>query len=180
MPRASVWILFSAIPACGDATTPPAKDAGATATQIGDACVATTACPAGGSGTPVCLTDWPAGYCAVALCTVHAHDCPEDPGLGNTSSSGSQCVLAPEPTCLALCGSTADCRPGFICAPRADAAGHGTAQVCVPANPIGVDGGGTDGSGMDGGGMDGGGMGGGGMGGGMMDGGFAMMDGSGP
>ena len=62
---------------------------GASAARVGDPCTSVTVCPAGGSGTPVCLTDWPGGYCAIAACTDHGHDCPEDPGLGNTATTVS-------------------------------------------------------------------------------------------
>lgn len=100
--------------------------------RIGDACTADGECPAGGSGTATCLSDWPGGYCAVVECAQHGHDCPEDPGLGVTASTGSKCVLDPLASCLALCATDTDCRPEYECAPRSDAAGHGTTAVCVP------------------------------------------------
>ncbi len=144
--------------------------------KVGDPCSSAGQCPAGGSGAPVCLTDWPGGYCAVSSCEVHGHDCPNDPGLGGTATTGGKCVLAPEATCLALCASSADCRDGYECLPKPDAAGHATANVCVPAQTS-SGGGGMGGGGSGGGGMGGGGSGGMGTGGGMGSGGGGMMDG---
>lgn len=99
---------------------------------VGSACQAGDPCPEGGSGEAVCIDSWPGGYCAVSGCAEHGHDCPGDPGLGVTATEGSKCVLAPEPTCLALCGSAADCRPGYDCISKQDAAGHGSVKVCAP------------------------------------------------
>lgn len=99
---------------------------------VGGPCTPGDNCPAGGSGSPVCL-DWPGGYCAVGGCTTHGHDCPGDPGQGGTSTAGSKCVLAPQSICLKLCVSTADCRAGYTCADKSDAAGHGSAKVCFPS-----------------------------------------------
>lgn len=126
--------------------------------KVGDPCSSADSCPAGGSGSPACLTDWPGGYCAVADCEQHGHDCPDDPGLGVVATTGSQCVLAPAARCLALCGNDEDCRPEYVCAPKPDAAGHGTATVCVPrseqpAGDAGMSDGGMGESGMDGGDM---------------------------
>ena len=133
----------------------PGVDSSAGA-QIGDPCSSAESCPAGGSGTPVCLDEWPGGYCAVDACTDHGHDCPEDPGLGGTATTGGKCVLAPAAKCLALCAGDADCREGYACRPRGDAAGHGEANVCVPEAAGGTDAGmGGDGSGGDGMGGDG-------------------------
>ncbi|MBI5481729.1 MAG: hypothetical protein HY906_22930 [Deltaproteobacteria bacterium] len=141
--------------------------------EVGDPCSAASECPAGGSGTTACLTDWPGGYCAVQGCEQHGHDCPNDPGLGGTATTGGKCVLDPDATCLALCATEADCREGYVCEARGDAAGHGSANVCVPP------GGSTqmgDGGSMGG---DGGGGMGGGDGGGMGDGDGGMMGGGG-
>ncbi len=122
--------------------------------KVGDPCSSADSCPAGGSGSPACLTDWPGGYCAVEGCEQHGHDCPEDPGLGAVATTGSQCVLAPSATCLALCGNDDDCRPDYACTPKPDAAGHGTATVCVPrSEQPAADAGMSDG-GMGEGGMD--------------------------
>jgi hypothetical protein len=104
----------------------------------------------------VCLTDWPGGYCAVDGCEQHGHDCPNDPGLGGTAKIGGKCVIAPTNTCLALCASSADCREGYSCVPKPDAAGHGTADVCFPdgsGGSSGMGGGGGGGGMSDGGGM---------------------------
>lgn len=100
--------------------------------RVGEACAADGDCPAGGSGTATCLSDWPGGYCAVVGCAQHGHDCPEDPGLGGIATAGWSCVLATEASCLALCAGDADCRPEYQCASKPDAAGHGTTEVCVP------------------------------------------------
>jgi hypothetical protein len=97
----------------------------------GGACTESTVCPSGGSGTATCRLDWPSGYCLVEDCAEHGHDCPGDPGLGGPTGE-SKCVLAPQAVCLALCETNVDCRPGYACSARSDAAGHGTAQVCVP------------------------------------------------
>lgn len=106
----------------------------ATTTQrVGAACSDDSQCPSGGSGTPSCLTQWPEGYCAIKDCAVHGHDCPEDPGQAATNpTDGAKCVLSPLATCLALCASDSDCRAGYQCSNRDDAAGHGKATVCVP------------------------------------------------
>jgi len=110
-----------------------AVDAGTPAgPQVGDACASRDLCPSGGSGSTVCRADWPGGYCAVDGCSQHGHDCPSDPGLGGTATVGSKCVLAPTAFCLSLCGSDADCRAGYACVDKSDAAGHGSAKVCVP------------------------------------------------
>ncbi len=116
----------SASEATGDAT--PETTSGMPA--IGSPCTAETDCPAGGSGTPKCRTDWPGGYCLVTGCAAHGHDCPGDAGLGGTQ--GSKCVKTPELMCLALCDSVADCREGYDCVPKPDAAGHGSVNVCYP------------------------------------------------
>jgi hypothetical protein len=108
-------------------TTPPA-----TGGTPGSACTSDSTCVAGGSGTPKCVTDWPDGYCIVEACAAHGHDCPNDPGLVTTATSGSKCVLAPTERCLNLCGSDSDCRTGYSCQAKDDAAGHGTVQVCLP------------------------------------------------
>lgn len=101
--------------------------------KLGDACLSADECPAGGSGTPACLSNWPSGgYCVVEACTDHGHDCPGDPGNTTESTTGAKCVLDPEPRCLALCATTADCRSGYVCSPRSDAAGHASVNVCVP------------------------------------------------
>ncbi len=107
---------------------PPPSGGGLT---VGDACSTETSCPVGGSGAAACLAEWPGGYCAVRGCSVHGHDCPGDPGQG-LSGTGSKCVLAPESMCLKLCTQDSDCRDAYACIARPDAAGHGTAQVCVP------------------------------------------------
>ncbi len=156
----------------GSAGAGSAAGAGTTSGAIGDPCTSVDACPAGGSGSPVCLSDWPGGYCAVDGCEQHGHDCPNDPGLGGTAKIGGKCVIAPTNKCLALCASNADCREGYSCVPKPDAAGHGTADVCFPdgSGGSGGMGGGTSDAGMSGGGMS--------DGGGMMDSG-GMMDGGG-
>jgi hypothetical protein len=107
---------------------------GATAmgSAVGDACDPDTQCPAGGSGTATCLTDWPGGYCAVTGCAPHGHDCPNDSGLGGTGTAGGKCVLAPAETCLALCAVDADCRAGYACVDKDDAANHDPVKVCFP------------------------------------------------
>lgn len=107
----------------------------ATADAVGDACDSGTPCPAGGSGAPMCLTDWPGGYCAVDGCAPHGHDCPNDAGLGGTATAGSKCVLAPTETCLALCAGDADCREEYACVDKEDAASHGPVKVCFPKAP---------------------------------------------
>ncbi|HEY3359312.1 MAG TPA: hypothetical protein VGQ83_39045 [Polyangia bacterium] len=112
--------------------SPPGGDGAGASGAVGDPCTSADTCPAGGSGTTECITDWPGGYCAVADCTQHGHDCPNDPGQGGTATTGGKCVLSPTAKCLALCASNADCRDGYECAPRGDAAGHGNANVCVP------------------------------------------------
>jgi hypothetical protein len=94
--------------------------------MIGDPCLDVSTCPAGGSGTVVCLGDtYSGGYCSVANCATHVHDCPGDAAV-------SKCVLAPAAICLRLCETDANCRPGYACLARADAAGHGSAKVCIP------------------------------------------------
>lgn len=154
--------------ACGGESSDAAKSgsggasAEAGSAKIGDACASAAECPAGGSGTPVCVTDWPEGYCAVSACAEHGHDCPDDPGLGGTAKTGGKCVLAPTETCLALCASDADCRDGYECVGKPDAAGHTSTNVCFPKSS-------TAGTMSGGGGMSSGGMG---NGGGMMDGGM--------
>jgi hypothetical protein len=110
--------------AAGDVPAGPPK--------VGSACTSDSTCPAGGSGKPVCLLAWPDGYCAIEGCAQHGHDCPQDPGQGGTATTGSKCVLAPTARCLALCSTTADCRDGYVCQAEPDAAGHGSAKVCVP------------------------------------------------
>jgi hypothetical protein len=107
-------------------------DASVSSTAVGASCAAAAECPAGGTGTAQCLTDWPDGYCAVVDCETHGHDCPNDPGLVTTATTGSKCVLAPTAMCLALCGSAKDCRQGYACVEKEDAAGHGSAKVCMP------------------------------------------------
>ena len=116
-------------PRAGDVVAPE-PDMPATPSTLGSPCVADDSCPAGGSGTATCLTEWPNGYCAVEGCSTHGHDCPGDAGNGGTS--GSKCVKAPTPICLLLCDADADCRAGYACASKVDAAGHGSANVCVP------------------------------------------------
>jgi hypothetical protein len=99
---------------------------GGAGAMVGDPCSEATSCLAGGSGTVVCLGDtYPGGYCAVANCGTHAHDCPGD-------ATVSKCVLAPASICLRLCEIDADCRLGYICLAEEDAAGHGSAKVCIP------------------------------------------------
>lgn len=94
--------------------------------SVGDPCVDESSCPSGGSGTPACLTGtYAGGYCAVVGCATHGHDCPGD-------GATAQCVLAPTATCLRLCRADSDCRVGYGCVDEADAAGHGTAKVCLP------------------------------------------------
>lgn len=144
----------------GDAAAESSGGATAGPSKVGDPCSAPSECPVGGSGSPECLTDWPGGYCAVASCEAHGHDCPDDPGLGGTATTGGKCVLDPEPTCLALCASSSDCRDGYACEPRSDSAGHGSVNVCVPSSsngsggmPSSGGGGGMGGSGMMDGGM---------------------------
>lgn len=127
--------------------------------KVGDPCTGPAQCPGGGSGTTVCVSAWPEGYCAVSDCTQHGHDCPNDPGLGGTATTGGKCVLAPTATCLALCASDVDCRDGYECVPKPDAAGHATANVCFPKAASSGSGGMGSGGGMGGGGggmMDGG------------------------
>lgn len=108
----------------GESPLPPS------AKTVGDACTTAAECPAGGSGTPICLSEMPGGTCAVAGCADHGHDCPGDSGDGGTV--GAKCVKAPENTCLLLCTKDADCRAGYGCLEKLDAAGHGTARVCFP------------------------------------------------
>ncbi len=117
-----------------DGTTPDeAGDRSDAGRKVGDPCVDAAECPAGGSGSPVCL-DWPGGYCAVAGCAEHGHDCPDDPGLGGTATTGGKCVLFPDLRCLALCAGNGDCRSGYACTAVPDASGHGTVDVCVPSS----------------------------------------------
>jgi hypothetical protein len=111
----------------GGGAPPPGDAPGA----VGGACAADDECPAGGSGTPVCRADWPGGYCAVDACAAHGHDCPNDAGQAG-ASAGAKCVLDPEPVCLALCDDDADCREGYACTARPDAAGDVEPRVCVP------------------------------------------------
>jgi hypothetical protein len=113
----------------GEAGVKP--DGGNTGTKVGDPCTAATKCPAGGSGKAACQTAWPDGYCVVDGCSQHGHDCPGDPGQ-NSNVGDSKCVLAPTAACLKLCTTQADCRSGYTCAQKSDAAGHGQVQVCVP------------------------------------------------
>ncbi|MCC6521159.1 MAG: hypothetical protein IT373_00725 [Polyangiaceae bacterium] len=122
---------------------------------VGAPCTTADECPAGGSGSPACLSQWPDGYCAVVDCAQHGHDCPGDPGLGGVATTGSQCVLAPTAMCLALCGDNSGCRDGYECVEKSDAAGHGSGKVCFPLA--------SGGGGMNAGGAGGGMMGGGGM-----------------
>lgn len=136
-----------------DATSP------ATGPYAGDPCSSASDCPKGGSGTTVCLTSgFPGGYCAVTGCADHGHDCPNDPGNGGipTTTSG-KCVKYDKSTaCLRTCNVDGDCRAGYNCAARDDAAGHGTARVCLPrstsadAGMTGGDGGMGTGMGGDG------------------------------
>lgn len=115
----------------GDDSTPAD---GALTVHVGDPCTAASECPAGGSGTVACDTSEPGGYCIVEGCAQHGHDCPDDPGLGGTGGpTSSQCVTTASGTaCLRICTSAADCRQGYTCAARSDAAGHGQVNVCVP------------------------------------------------
>jgi len=92
---------------------------------VGRPCTSAESCPPGGSGTTDCRLDWPDGYCAVTGCADHGHDCPGD-------AVQSKCVLAPTSMCLALCDAVTDCRSGYACVAKPDAAGHGTASVCFP------------------------------------------------
>lgn len=154
----------------GGAGTSGTGSAGAGTTEVGDPCASASQCPAGGSGTAVCVTDWRAGYCAVSACAAHGHDCPTDPGLGGTAKTGSKCVLAPTAMCLALCASSADCRDEYECVAKPDAAGHATANVCFPKQS-------SSGTGGMGGGMGSGGGPNTGGGGGMGTGGGMSMDG---
>lgn len=140
-----------------------ASGGGTGTAKVGDPCTSASDCPGGGSGSPICKTEWPKGYCAVSSCSAHGHDCPNDPGLGGTATTGGKCVLAEGATCLALCGSSAGCRDGYECVAKPDASGKGPVSVCVPT-PTGTDGGAGGSGGMGG----GGGM----MDGGMMDGGM--------
>lgn len=128
-------------------------EAGTTKDAVGAPCTLASECPIGGSGSAACLTEWPGGYCAVRDCTPHGHDCPGDPGQGSTATTGGKCVLAPTAICLALCAADTDCRPGYACQARDDAAGHGSANVCAPASPSSQPTGGhtsSDGGGMGG------------------------------
>jgi len=104
--------------------------------RVGDPCSVADACPNGGSGTTVCLTTSPGGYCAVKDCAQHGHDCPNDPGLGGTpGANSSQCVtLAIGSYCMRNCSAPADCRTGYTCASRPDASGHAAVSVCVPTS----------------------------------------------
>jgi hypothetical protein len=113
----------------GDATGP---DAGGPrpAPAVGAPCTADEACPAGGSGQPVCVQQWPGGYCAVEGCLPHGHDCPGD--AGRDGALGSKCVEDDGLRCLALCGGDSECREGYECVTKQDAAGHGGVGVCVP------------------------------------------------
>lgn len=171
MPKTTTVLALALIAftsACSDESSEDPHGAGGSAGAtgggaVGSACSSASDCPAGGSGSPVCRTDWPSGYCAVADCSDHGHDCPNDPGLGSTATTGGKCVLAPTAMCLALCASDADCRDGYECVPKSDAAGHATADVCFPkatgsggAGGAGSGGMGTGGGMMDGGMMDGG------------------------
>lgn len=114
-----------------DAGTAEPADAGAPL-RVGSACTASSACPAGAAGRATCVTSWPDGYCVVDGCSSHGHDCPDDPGQDASVTSGSKCVKAPTARCLALCVSEADCRTGYACVAKTDAAGHGSAKVCFP------------------------------------------------
>lgn len=102
-------------------------EAAATPTAaIGDACTDASTCPAASSGTTTCLGGgYPDGYCAIADCATHGHDCPGDATI-------SKCVLAPTAMCLRLCATDADCRQGYSCVDAPDAAGHGASAVCIP------------------------------------------------
>ena len=122
-------------------TEPKDTSAAGDKAKLGDACTSADECPAGGSGTPACLSDWPSGgYCVVESCTDHGHDCPGDPGNTTESTTGAKCVLDPEPRCLALCAAAADCRSGYVCTSRTDAAGHASINVCVPDANVSMDG----------------------------------------
>lgn len=102
-------------------------DAGGVQKAAGAACTAAGECPAGGSGTVACETTWPDGYCLVADCAQHGHDCPLDAQPG-----GGKCVDFDGAKCLAVCASKADCRTGYDCVAQPDTAGHGSFEVCVP------------------------------------------------
>lgn len=115
----------------GAPATPDAPPAGGP--KVGDPCTTADDCPAGGTGTTVCLTDgFPGGYCAVMDCGDHSHDCPDDPGQTTTTTEGAKCVKTPANFCAQLCASNADCREGYACLPQGDTAGHGTVDVCWP------------------------------------------------
>lgn len=104
----------------------PATPPGVPLLPVGAPCSTDDQCQPGGSGAAVCLTDgYQGGYCAVADCAAHGHDCP-----GNGSSS--QCVSTPANRCLKLCSLDVDCRSGYACQSLPDAAGHGSATVCLP------------------------------------------------
>lgn len=130
---------------CGSEIVPiadPAPPGGSTvagsSTLVGDPCSSDPQCPAGGSGAPACITapEFQGGYCAVEACSAHGHDCPGD-------GVQSKCVVATVASvsanrCLRLCASDADCRAGYTCQAKMDAAagaGHGQVQVCFPAGP---------------------------------------------
>lgn len=154
-------LLAGALAACGDDSTPPrqgdgpaaradsapptsreasagleastpGKEAGSSTARLGEPCTAATTCEKGGSGIAKCRTTWPDGYCLVEGCSATAMDCPGDPGMGRRKVGAGKCVLAPTPTCLLMCGTENDCRPGYQCAEKADAMGHGNVKVCIP------------------------------------------------
>jgi len=188
--RIAALFLILSLVNCGSSDgAPVAADAGAlldvaadkdgvvAARNVGDSCEAASECPKGGSGKVVCLTTgYPEGYCAVSDCADHGHDCPSDPGLGGTPGpTSSKCVKSGAGNaCLRLCAKKDDCRAGYSCVNRDDAAGHGQASVCLPTDAT-TDAGMSSEGGMGEGGMGEGGMGEGGMGeGGMGEGGMGM------
>lgn len=176
--RKVAFLLVTIVTGCGSVAAPGGADGSVDAADgavpddasgplVGDPCKAVDVCPqAGGSGTAVCWTSFPGGYCAVADCKPHGHDCPNDPGQGGTAkTTSSTCVKYGTGTaCLRNCIVDGDCRPGYTCVSRDDAAGHGAVKVCLPAgdaNEAGTTGGDDGGMSEEGGMNEEGGMGGG-------------------
>jgi hypothetical protein len=88
---------------------------------VGEPCVEDRACQVGTSiSSASCLTEqlaaWPGGYCTIPDCTTD-----EDCGVGARCAS-----VRGAPLCLAACGTTEECRPGYACHRVSDG-------VCLPA-----------------------------------------------
>ena len=98
----------------------------APAAMVGAPCTTATDCPAGG----ICQSEpgagWPAGSCLVSPCDAATNTgCP---------AGDAECITSVTPFgstdfCIDGCGTTADCRAGYIC--RA-AASHADRLGCFP------------------------------------------------